>query len=501
MTTSLFDEPPSIASFRDFPTEKPFLNSNIVRSSKPATAYPKNSSEAVFSALKDLQEKIINLEMDRSKAEKNLKVLAAETSAYKTLLNQQAAPSVPPDPASRATSARSPQIVSVGRRIDGAAQIESQLRNADARCELLERQLENMRRMVQNAERERSDALERQIALERDRGRITAENRTIQSKLDKMEFIQARFDDVLSRKEKSESKIKELESRLKEEEHQRKLLIDRAAQMQTDAEAQRILSEDQSKPSEVGLKKKRKKKIAKVKKQPKSVMRPTPPLHYRLNLADVPFITGTSTSPSHAVSANMQKLLHDLKQHNPKYCNEQVMGKKVSSSSDGSSSDPEARRGRGRTAHYTTSNKEDLQDLLAALQDEFGKMMFEHQVLVKQISETCDSEVKLDLEQELDALVIKMERKGEQISTVKRHISQLTQKKCYKSKTRRSQSGTITRRAPPAATVCIGTRPSKSSSLSPRNRASEERNRRLALLKDMRSVRSALRKDDLSWDQ
>lgn len=489
MTTSLFDEPPSIASFREYPTEKPFLNSGIARLSKPVKAYPENSSEAVLSALKELQDKIINLEIDRSKAEKNLKVLAAETSAYKTLLNRPTSPIRSPTPGT--TPAYSPRNLAVERRVDGAAQIESQLRNADTRCELLERQLDNMRRMVQNAERERSDALERQIALERDRGRITAENRTIQSKLDKMEFIQTRFDDMMSRKEKSEIKIKELEAKLKEEEHQRKLLIDRAAQIQTVTEVKRILNEDEHKSVPTKSKKK-KKKSTKAKKQTAPSKRSLGPPHYRLNLADVPFITGTSTSPSHAVSANVQKLLYDLKQHNPKLCNKHMISKKTARSSESSSSDAESKRGRPRVSHYSTSNKDDLKDLLVALQDEFGKSMFEHQVLVKQMGETADPEMKQDLKQELQGLVSKMERKGEQISTVKRHIAQLGRKK-----TKRSESSAPIRAASPPI-VRIGTRISHSSS--PRCRLVGERNRRLAFLKDMRNVRSALHKEDLSWD-
>ena len=59
---------------------------------------------------------------------------------------------------------------------------ESQLRGADTRCNILERQLENMRKMVQNAEKQRSDALERQIALEKDRGRMTAQHREAQER-------------------------------------------------------------------------------------------------------------------------------------------------------------------------------------------------------------------------------------------------------------------------------------------------------------------------------
>ena len=476
MTTSLFDEPPSIASFQEYPSNKPFLNSHVKRSINPVRAYPENSSEAVLSALKGLQEKIKNLELDRSKAEKNLKVLAAETSAYKSLLQRQPTPDPPGNP---------PYSPSPDIQVEGATiQIESQLRNADARCQLLERQLDNMRRMVQSAERERSDALERQIALERDRGRITAENRSIQSKLEKMEFIQNRFEDLSSRKERSEARIKELEDRLKEEEHQRLLLADQAAKLQTEVERDRILKDERLEKTTRKVTKK-KKRPASTKSSKKAPSRSSKPAsrpaqtsgqpHYRLHLGDVPFITGTSTSPSHAVSANMQKLLHELKQHNPVYCNDRIVGL-------GSDSEEE---NRGRTRVKKRSTEDDLKDLLAALQDEFGKMMFEHQVLAKQVAETMDVEIKAELQTELDALIMKMERKGEQISTVKRHIAQLTN-------SARSCS------APRIASVRLGTRFAHSAS--PRSRPAAQREQKLAFLRDMRAIRSALHQDDLSWE-
>uniref|UniRef100_H2YQQ4 Cep57 centrosome localisation domain-containing protein n=1 Tax=Ciona savignyi TaxID=51511 RepID=H2YQQ4_CIOSA len=330
MATSLFDEPPSIASYQDYPANKPFINSNIRRSpNKPVKAYPESSSQAVLSALKGLQDKIYNLELDRSKAEKNLKSLAAETSLYKDLLTKsQNSPTAKP-----AEALHSPQP---GSRYSPSPNRErntiGKTRNADTRCRLLERQLENMRRMVQCAERERGEALERQVALERERGRVTAENREAQAKLDQLKKLEHRFEDLASRKNKSEVKVKELEEKLKLEEHQRKLLSDKAAQFQTEAEKNRILMchevpvRDTSKPRKKSSKKKKKTTVIDAekptRKTPVTKRRNAPSPHYRLNLADVPFITGTSTSPSHAVSANLQRLLHDLKHHSPLYCND-----------------------------------------------------------------------------------------------------------------------------------------------------------------------------------
>ena len=50
----------------------------------------------------------------------------------------------------------------------------------------------------------------------------------------------------------------------------------------------------------------------------------------------------------------------------------------------------------------------------------------EHQELAKQIQETEDTKMKDDLERELDELVTRMEAKGDQIASLKRHKVQVT---------------------------------------------------------------------------
>nr|XP_026690584.1 centrosomal protein of 57 kDa-like isoform X2 [Ciona intestinalis] len=513
MATSLFDEPPSIASFQDYPTTRPFINSNLRRSpGKPVKAYPESSSKAVLSALKGLQDKIYNLELDRSKAEKNLKHLAAETSLYKDLLSKSQQSSPVSKPAASFTPTQPVYSPTVPARERNTIEVESQLRNADTRCRLLERQLENMRRMVQCAEKERSDALERQVALERERGRVTAENREAQAKLEQLQKLEHRFEDLASRKNKSEVKVKELEEKLKLEEHQRKLLCDKAAQFQTEAEKNRILYQHEiperdtnTKPKKKSTKKKKKanangvktKKPAVVKRPAKSAGQP----HYRLNLADVPFIAGTSTSPSHAVSANFQRLLHDLKHHSPLYCNDNVVSeRKISTGS--STTEEEDTRGRQRV-HQSSVEEDDLTDLLVALQDEFGKMTFEHQVLAKQITSTQDRQTKREFELEMENLVSRMERKGEQISTVRRHRAQLSENRRNNSgKGKHPTHGVRStsdprgfRRPRSANPTSVGNSP-----MAPRVPPGEMRKKRLAFLKEMKTVRSNLRKDDLSWD-
>ncbi|XP_077969433.1 centrosomal protein of 57 kDa-like [Styela clava] len=578
-TSTLFDDP-SIPSFHEYPTRRPFLNSDITRPpGKPSKSYPESNSEAVLSALKGLQEKIRKLELERAQAEKNLKSLATETNLYKDLLSSKQSPtkssssspeqSPEPHVPLRKTRFASPLYagspISHSRR--DAEEVESQLRGADTRCNVLERQLENMRKMVQNAEKERSDALERQIALERDRGRITAEHRQAQEKLAKLSTVETQYKSLAQEKAATESRITDLEEKLKYEEHQRKLLADKAAQLQSEAESNRILLKTQIPTRDAGPQSSEKprstkatKKTTKKKKQrPQSapqpqqatrkvVRRPAPQFtrqagqpHYRLNLADVPFVTGTNPGASHAVAANLQKVLFDLKHHNPIYCNDIVVSENRmdEGSIEEPSNLPNNTRGRPSSAPSQKSMKkksmkpplppssteQDLSELLVALQDEFGKMTFEHQVLVKQLGETTNGQLKDDLEKELESVVQKMEQKADQIATVRRHRAILEDKRKktpsekmnkptrpllplhqqYPHVRSRSASGSrMKQQAPSCANRKGCSVKSYSASSSPAGSGKlpggETHRNRLAFLRDMKTVHAALRKDDISWD-
>lgn len=43
--------------------------------------------------------------------------------------------------------------------------------------------------------------------------------------------------------------------------------------------------------------------------------------HYHLNMAHIPFVVGTSTTPSHSVTGSLQEVLAQLKRHHPIICN------------------------------------------------------------------------------------------------------------------------------------------------------------------------------------
>lgn len=98
----------------------------------------------------------------------------------------------------------------------------------------------------------------------------------------------------------AEKKMQELESKLREEEQERKRMQARAAELQSGLEANRLIFEDKTTPCVSTSTRKIKKKKSKPpeKKGSRTYFGAQP--HYRLCLGDMPFVAGTSTSPSHA---------------------------------------------------------------------------------------------------------------------------------------------------------------------------------------------------------
>ncbi|NXM70929.1 CEP57 protein, partial [Serilophus lunatus] len=100
---------------------------------------------------------------------------------------------------------------------------------------------------------------------------------------------------------------------------------------------------------------------------------PSLPPHYRLCLGDVPFVAGKSTSPSHSVAANVQHVLHLMKQHTKALCNRHVvndtpLAKPISTGQSASKSK------RPSLPMDSSSSREELSEVLLTLQDEFGQM-------------------------------------------------------------------------------------------------------------------------------
>ncbi|XP_078258858.1 centrosomal protein of 57 kDa-like isoform X2 [Rhinoraja longicauda] len=461
----------SVPSFVAYPVDKPFLNADLRRNpDKPVVAYPESNSRAVLSALRNLQEKIRRLELERMQAEEHLKRISKETAEYKKIL----------DKSQQECNTAQPEV--------------AQHNQAESRCNILEKQLEYMRKMVQTAEMERGAMLQRQASLEK---KSSMDHSDLQSKLEKLDFIEREYLKLTATQTAAEKKICELEQRLQEEEHQRKLIQHKAAQLQTGLERNRILLQAVSPkqpPSQPRAKKVKNKKQHLVKKSCTTHSHAQP--HYRFNLGDIPFVAGKSASPSHSVRANVQHVLHLLKQHNNILCNDRVVSelpmvqKRVSRTSKSMTES---------SSGSTISNSyELLSELLLTLQDEFGQMSFEHHELVKQIHEAKTNAMREDLERELEALVKRMEAKGDQIAKVRKHQASL---KKFQEKVRKKHSagGATNQKKTHASevqvTTTVTTKGKDAVKVQPGNKSKGS----LCLLRDMQTIQTTLRKDDVNW--
>ncbi|KFP41990.1 Centrosomal protein cep57l1, partial [Chlamydotis macqueenii] len=323
------------------------------------------NNQAVVAALKTLQEKIRCLELEKSQAEDKLCSLSVAAAQYKKALEHESCK----------------KDIAHQELMQQRKDVSVQLSAAQSRCSLLEKQLDYMRKMVSSVEVEKKMFLEQQAQLQQEEDQNRLE---LHAKLEKLEVLEKECLKLTATQRVAEDKIKHLEEKLCKEEHQRKLIEDKTAQLQTGFEINRILMSSvtsQNEPKkENGQKKKTKKRNPAMKKIRLS--------HLHVRAGELPFVAGKSVSSSHSVSANVQR------------CS--ALSKPVSSCS---------------TSPTATS----LSDLLWTIQDDLRQMSFEHQELLKQIQETQDSKVRQDLEQELNCLVKQMEIKGEQILKLKKH--------------------------------------------------------------------------------
>uniref|UniRef100_A0A2K5JKH7 Centrosomal protein CEP57L1 n=1 Tax=Colobus angolensis palliatus TaxID=336983 RepID=A0A2K5JKH7_COLAP len=169
------------------------------------------NSQALILALKTLQEKIHRLELERTQAEDNLNILSREAAQYKKALENE-------------TNERN---LAHQELIKQKKDISIQLSSAQSRCTLLEKQLEYTKRMVLNVEREKNMILEQQAQLQREKEQ---DQMKLYAKLEKLDVLEKECFRLTTTQKTAEDKIKHLEEKLKEEEHQRKLFQDKASE-------------------------------------------------------------------------------------------------------------------------------------------------------------------------------------------------------------------------------------------------------------------------------
>ncbi|XP_004838119.1 centrosomal protein of 57 kDa isoform X2 [Heterocephalus glaber] len=460
-----------------YPPGKPFLNSELRRSpNKPTLAYPESNSRAIFSALKNLQDKIQRLELERIQAEESVKTLSRETVEYKKVLDEQ----IQERENSKNEESKHNQ------------ELTCQLLAAENKCNLLEKQLEYMRNMIKHAEMERTSVLEKQVTLERERQH---DQTHVQSQLVKLDLLEQEYNKLTTMQTLAEKKMQELEAKLHEEEQERKRMQAKAAELQTDLETKRFAFEDKTTSyAPTARKIKKKKSKPPEKKGPRNYFDAQP--HYRLCLRDMPFVAGKSTSPSHAVVANVQHVLHLMKQHSKVLCNDRVvnnisLAKQVPSQG--------SRRKKSATPPSSSGINEELSEVLQTLQDEFGQMSFDHQQLAKLIQESPNTELKDSLECELEALVGKMEAKANQITKVRKYQAQLEKQKLEKQKKEvRANKKTLEEgKSSSRSSGLMGTISRKDFG---KLRPGEKSRKNLQLLKDMQTIQNLLQSSNVCWN-
>ncbi|XP_051955067.1 centrosomal protein CEP57L1 isoform X2 [Xyrauchen texanus] len=398
---------------------------------------PDAGSRSVIAALKTLQEKMRRLELERVQAEKNVQHFS-QVAQHKA------------DPSAQR------EQENITRENDSTQRNElvSKLRSAETRCSLLEKQLDYMRKMVECADTDRISQSVRQETVCKE---STHTDIQIQAQLNKLEKLEKEYLKLTSTQSIAERKIELLELKLLEEEHERKLVQEKAEELQRELENNLFSLSAATQPK--GKKKKKKDKA----------------FH-------------KSTSPSHSVNVNVQSVLHIMKHRNPRRCALQKSG----------SEKHQAQHRPPSTLSNAASTLGSISEVLLALQDELGQMSFEHQELARQIDETTKRELREDLERELDSLVKKMEDKAAQISKLRKHqqtvqvISQPSSSPKQKLLRTASVEG-ITR-------AQIGVQalpPSPVKASQKQNRANQAH---LRLLRERPRLCSSLRRQDINWE-
>ncbi|XP_012361551.2 centrosomal protein CEP57L1 isoform X3 [Nomascus leucogenys] len=334
------------------------------------------NSQALILALKTLQEKIHRLELERTQAEDNLNILSREAAQYKKALENE-------------TNERN---LAHQELIKQKKDISIQLSSAQSRCTLLEKQLEYTKRMVLNVEREKNMILEQQAQLQREKEQ---DQMKLYAKLEKLDVLEKECFRLTTTQKTAEDKIKHLEEKLKEEEHQRKLFQDKASELQTGLEISKIIMSSVSNLKHSKEKKKSSKKTKCIKRGP--------PWQICSKFGALPFVA--EKMRQHRDPHILQKPFNVTETR--------CLPKPSRTTSWCKAIPPDSEK--------SISICDNLSELLMAMQDELDQMSMEHQELLKQMKKTESHSVCDDIECELECLLKKMEIKGEQISKLKKH--------------------------------------------------------------------------------
>lgn len=205
----------------------------------------------------------------------------------------------------------------------------------------------------------------------------------LQAKLEKLDLLEKECFKLTTTQKTAEDKIKHLEEKLKEEEHQRKLFQDKASQ------------------------------------KTKSLRR-RPPQQMYSQFGSMPLVAEKPSRACRSVNASVQSLLQ-MVQH----CGPQILQKPAEAAEPRCLYKPTRTASQCRAVSPDSGKSvnicDNLSELLMAMQEELNLMDVEHQELLRQMKETESQAVCEDIECELEHLAKKMEVKREQISKLMKH--------------------------------------------------------------------------------
>ncbi|XP_060929248.1 centrosomal protein of 57 kDa isoform X2 [Limanda limanda] len=467
----------SLSSYQDYPTHRPFINTLLhlpprqactrqsCLPSSPSKAFPETNSAAILSALRNLQEKIRRLELDKGRAERGGVQTVVQNASH-----------VRPQSENVTQRLSSNQTETQRETTDSSncnQVLITHLAAAESRCVKLERHLDHMRRMLRNAKADRTNLVKQQVSM--DRAKITDRQpgKVFEgAHVEKLERLEQDYLRLTRTQNNAEMKINELEMKQQEEELQRKLIQDKAIQLQTGLDANRILLQSVSPRRSTRQSKDKKYDSQKPLPQQESNIQP----HYRLSLRDVPFVAGMAVGGSHSVRANVQSVLSLLKRHQPHLCNSSVLCN--NSNSYGTAN----RRYSYSSSSSSSASGEELSELLQALQEELRLMSLEHDELMMQVENSVSDQERRELQREQERLLLKMEKKGEQIGKLYKHKAQIKKLRKEAKSHNKNEGKVIT---------TVSTRGRSGGAVKPR--PGERSKKNLRLLRDMKALQTSLR--------
>eukprot|EP00074_Homo_sapiens_P075978 XP_011534064.1 centrosomal protein CEP57L1 isoform X11 [Homo sapiens] len=232
------------------------------------------------------------------------------------------------------------------------------------------------------------------------------------AKLEKLDVLEKECFRLTTTQKTAEDKIKHLEEKLKEEEHQRKLFQDKASELQTGLEISKIIMSSVSNLKHSKEKKKSSKKTKCIKRRP--------PWQICSKFGALPFVAEKVRGDKMKIVVQKNSCFV-MRQHRDPHILQKPFNVTETRCLPKPSRTTSWCKAIPPDSEKSISICDNLSELLMAMQDELDQMSMEHQELLKQMKETESHSVCDDIECELECLLKKMEIKGEQISKLKKH--------------------------------------------------------------------------------